>query len=52
MFALSTALLALAIICAAFGVLGVAGKMAIFASVALLLMAAFSMFTYWRRRPA
>jgi len=52
MFTLSIALLALGIICAAFGVLGVAGKLAIFASVALLLMAGFSMFTYWRRRPA
>jgi hypothetical protein len=51
MFTLSIALFALAIIFAAFGVLGVAGKMAIVASVGLLLMAGFSMFKYWQRRP-
>jgi len=44
--------LALALICAAFGILGVAGKMAIIAAVGLLLIAGFSMFIYWRRRPA
>lgn len=52
MFTLSIALLALAVICAAFGILGVAGKMAIVASVGLLAMAGGSMFAYWRRRPA
>lgn len=52
MFMLSIALLALAIIFAAFGILGVAGYIAIVGSVALLLMSAASMFAYWRRRPA
>jgi hypothetical protein len=52
MFTLATALLALAVICFAFGILGVAGYVAIVASVALLLMAAASMVVYWRRRPA
>ncbi len=52
MFTLSIALLALAVICAAFGVLGVAGKAAIVFSVGFLLMSGLSMFVYWRRRPA
>ena len=51
MFALSIALLALALIFAGFGVLGVAGAGTIVVSVVLLLMAATSMVVYWRRRP-
>jgi uncharacterized membrane protein YtjA (UPF0391 family) len=51
MFTLSIALLALALILGAFGVLGVAGGSAIVASVVLLLMAGASMVVYWRRRP-
>lgn len=51
MFTLSIALLALALILAAFGVLGVAGAATIVASVVLLLMAATAMVAYWRRRP-
>lgn len=50
MFTLSIALLALALIIGAFGVLGIAGGAAIVASVVLLLMAAGSMTVYWRRR--
>ena len=52
MFTLSIALLALGIICAAFGVLGVAGNFAIVAAVVLLLLSGGSMVAYWRRRPA
>lgn len=52
MFTLSIALLALAVIFAAFGVLGVAGPLVIVAAVGLLLMAGASMVAYWRRRPA
>ena len=51
MFTLSIALLALALILGAFGVLGVAGASAIVASAVLLLMAATAMIVYWRRRP-
>jgi hypothetical protein len=51
MFTLSIALLALALILGAFGVLGVAGGSAIVASVVLLLTAGASMVVYWRRRP-
>ena len=51
MFMLSIALLALALIIGAFGVLGVAGGTTILASVVLLLMAATAMVVYWRRRP-
>ena len=51
MFTLSIALLALALILGAFGVLGVAGATAIIASVMLLLVAATAMVVYWRRRP-
>ena len=51
MFTLSIALLALALILAAFGLLGVAGVSTIVASVMLFLMAAASMVIYWRRRP-
>lgn len=52
MFALSIAFFALALLLGAFGVLGVAGGVAIAASVALLLMAVSMMIVYWRRRPA
>ena len=52
MFTLSIALLALALILGAFGVLGVAGGAVIVAAVVLLLMAGTSMIVYWRRRPA
>ena len=52
MFTLSIALLALGIIFAAFGFLGVAGYSAIVGSVLLFAMSAVSMVVYWRRRPA
>jgi len=51
MFTLSIALLALALILGAFGVLGVAGGHAIAASMVLLLVAMAAMTAYWRRRP-
>lgn len=50
MFMLSTALLALAVIFALFGLLGVAGSSALIVSAVLLLMAVASMIAYWRRR--
>lgn len=52
MFMLSIALLALAVIFALFGVLGVAGHNALIMSVVLLAMAVGSMIAYWRRRDA
>ena len=52
MFTLSIALLALALVAAAFGFLAGAGGAAIVASVVLLAMSATSMVAYWRRRPA
>lgn len=51
MFTLSIALLALGLILALFGLLGVAGTSAIVASVVFVLLAAGSMLAYWRRRP-
>jgi len=51
MFTLSIALLALALILGAFGVLGVAGGHAIAAAIVLLLVAGVAMTAYWRRRP-
>jgi hypothetical protein len=50
MFTLSIALLALALILGAFGVLGVAGGQAIAAAFVLLLFAGVAMAAYWRRR--
>jgi hypothetical protein len=52
MFTLSIALLGVALILGAFGVLGVAGGNAIAASAVLLLAAGIAMTAYWRRRPA
>ena len=51
MFTLAVALLALALIVGAFGVLGVAGGAAIVASLLMLLAAGAAMIVYWRRRP-
>jgi uncharacterized membrane protein YtjA (UPF0391 family) len=51
MFTLSIALLGLALILGAFGVLGVAGGNAMVASVVLLVAASLSMVAYRRRRP-
>ena len=51
MFTLSIVLLAFALMLGAFGVLGVAGANAIFASVVMLFAAVLAMVAYWRHRP-
>lgn len=52
MFALSVALLALAVIAGLFALLGVAGPAAGVAAIATGIVAVFAMIAYWRRRPA
>jgi hypothetical protein len=51
MFVLAIAFLGLATISAAFGVLGGAGGRAVLASAVLFVLAAVTMYQYWRRRP-
>ncbi|MBS1124718.1 MAG: hypothetical protein H6Q90_6946, partial [Deltaproteobacteria bacterium] len=51
MFALSIALLALALIAGLFAVLGVAGPTVGVAAIVVGILAVLSMIAYWRRRP-